>query len=72
VKTEQSMRSVTLIAEQTGRTLDDVSAELLGKQAMAGILEPDDLVGGYLFLASKLAGDITGQTLHVDRGELMD
>jgi 3-hydroxybutyrate dehydrogenase len=38
-------------------------------QAIPGHLEPHDMVGGYLFLASDLARDITGQSLHIDRGE---
>jgi NAD(P)-dependent dehydrogenase (short-subunit alcohol dehydrogenase family) len=72
VKTDQSMRSVSQIAIQTNRTLEEVSSELLSKQAIGGILTPEDLVSGYLFLASKFAKDITGQSLHVDRGEFMD
>ena len=72
VKTDQSMRSVKAIAAQTKRNLEDLTVELLSKQAMSGMLVPDDVVGAYLFLASKYAKDITGQTLHVDRGEFMD
>ncbi len=30
--------------------------------------EPDDIAGAAVFLASGLAGYITGQTLHVDGG----
>jgi 3-hydroxybutyrate dehydrogenase len=72
VKTDQSMRSVSVIAEKTGRNLEELTIELLSKQALSGMLMPDDVAGAYLFLASKHAKDITGQTLHVDRGEVMD
>ncbi len=71
VKTEQSFRSIINIAEQTGRTVEDISADLLKTQAIDGHLLPEDIVGGYLFLASDLARDITGQSLNIDRGELM-
>jgi 3-hydroxybutyrate dehydrogenase len=72
VKTDQSMRSVSVIAEQTERSLEVLTSELLSKQALNGMLMPDDVAGAYLFLASQYAKDITGQTLHVDRGEVMD
>ena len=34
------------------------------------MMEPDDVAGPYLFLASDLAVDITGQSLGIDREEL--
>ena len=71
VKTDQSFGSVIEVSKRTGRTLEDVSDELLNKQAIRGMLEPEDMINGYLFLASELARDITGQSLHVDRGEVM-
>ena len=71
VKTEQSFSSIISIAEQTGRTVEDISTDLLQTQAIEGHLVAEDIVGGYLFLASDLARDITGQSLNIDRGELM-
>lgn len=71
VRTDQSFRSVLEMAKNTGQSFEDASAELLGKQAIGGMLEPEDMVDGYLFLSSELARDITGQSLHVDRGEVM-
>lgn len=71
VKTDQSFKSVIEVAKRTGRSLEDVSEELLKKQAIGGMLEPEDMINGYLFLASELARDITGHSLHVDRGEVM-
>ncbi len=72
VRTEQSMSSIITISKQTGRSVDEISGEILGSQAISGFLEPEDMVNGYLFLASDMARDITGQSLHIDRGELMD
>jgi 3-hydroxybutyrate dehydrogenase len=71
VKTEQSFRSITEMAGHTGRSVDDITNELLRLQAIDGHLVPEDMVSGYLFLASDLARDVTGQSLHIDRGELM-
>ena len=46
--------------------------EILSRQAFPGMLEPADLIDAYLFLASDAARNITGQSLHVDRGDVMD
>ncbi len=72
VKTEASLRSVRSEARRTGRSEDEVTEDLLRNQALAGLLEPDDVVGTYLFLASDLAKDISGQSFHIDRGDVMD
>ena len=40
------------------------------RQALPGLMEPADVAGTYLFLASELAANITGQSLGVDRGEV--
>jgi len=69
VNTEFSNRSVREIARDTGRSIDDVGNDVLTLQAIPGHLEPEDIAPGYLFLASDLARDITGQALHIDRGE---
>jgi NAD(P)-dependent dehydrogenase (short-subunit alcohol dehydrogenase family) len=33
-------------------------------------MEPSDIAGAYLFLASDHSANITGQTLGVDRGDV--
>jgi len=53
--------------------VDELSREaILSKIPMGRIGEPSDLVGAYLFLASNAANYITGQTLFVDGGRLID
>jgi 3-hydroxybutyrate dehydrogenase len=47
--------------------LDDI----LSAQALPGLMEPEDVVGVYLFLASEHAASVTGQAYGVDRGEVM-
>lgn len=41
-------------------------------QSLDGLMEPDDIVSAFLYLASEEAKNITGQSLNVDRGEFMD
>ena len=71
VKTDASMLSLSKIAAREGRGEDDCLAGIMSAQAFPGLMEPDDVAGVYLFLASDLAANITGQTINVDRGELM-
>ena len=71
VRTDASMLSLSKIAARQGRSEQDCLDEIMSAQAFPGLMEPDDVAGAYLFLASDQAANITGQTLNVDRGELM-
>jgi 3-hydroxybutyrate dehydrogenase len=71
VRTDASMRSLTEIARREERDEQACLDEIISTQAFAGLMEPDDVASTYLFLASDQAANITGQTLNVDRGELM-
>jgi 3-hydroxybutyrate dehydrogenase len=69
VRTEASMRS---LARMAGRTGDDEAVlleRIVANQALPGLMEPEDITGSYLFLASDLAANVTGQNLSADRGE---
>jgi 3-hydroxybutyrate dehydrogenase len=44
--------------------------EILAGQALPGLMEPDDMAGVYMLLASPHAANVTGQTLGADRGEV--
>jgi 3-hydroxybutyrate dehydrogenase len=70
VRTAASMRSLKLMAERSATGEDALLADIVGHQALPGLMEPDDIGGPYLFLASDLAANITGQTLGIDRGEV--
>ena len=65
------MRSLAAIAAREGRSAEACLADILALQAQEGLMEPDDVASTFLFLASEEAANITGQTLNVDRGELM-
>jgi 3-hydroxybutyrate dehydrogenase len=71
VRTEAAMLSLQNMSKRTGRSEDDLLAEIVGAQVLPGLLEPDDLAAPYLWLASDGAKDMTGQALMLDRGEVM-
>lgn len=71
VKTDAAMNSLKRMAGEAGRGEDELLAEIVSAQAIDGLMQPEHMIGTYLFLASDAASDITGQTLNVDRGEVM-
>ncbi len=70
VKTPSSMSSLARMAERSGRPEAALLADIVAGQALPGLMEPSDVAGPYLYLASDLARNVTGQTLGVDRGEV--
>jgi 3-hydroxybutyrate dehydrogenase len=71
IRTDAAMRSLTAMAATQGRPEDEVLEEILSAQAMPTLLEPADIAGIYLFLASSDARPITGQAIVVSNGEVM-
>jgi NAD(P)-dependent dehydrogenase (short-subunit alcohol dehydrogenase family) len=71
IRTDAAMRSVTAMAAQQQRPEDEVLEEILSAQAIPTLLEPADIAGVYLFLASSDARPITGQAIVVSNGEVM-
>ncbi|HEV7322280.1 MAG TPA: SDR family oxidoreductase [Ensifer sp.] len=71
VRTEAAMLSLKNMSLRTGRSEENLLAEIVGAQVLPGLLEPEDLAAPYLFLASDGARDMTGQALMLDRGEVM-
>jgi NAD(P)-dependent dehydrogenase (short-subunit alcohol dehydrogenase family) len=71
VRTDASMRSLAAMSQQSGRDENDLLAEIVGAQALPGLMMPQDMADMYLFLMSTAARNITGQAFTVDRGELM-
>jgi NAD(P)-dependent dehydrogenase (short-subunit alcohol dehydrogenase family) len=70
VRTAASMLSLRRMSERTNRSEEAILDQVLAGQIFGGLMEPDDVAGPYLFLASDLARNITGQSLGIDRGEL--
>jgi 3-hydroxybutyrate dehydrogenase len=70
VRTPSAMASLSRMADRAGRSEDELLASIVAGQALGGLMETADVAGPYLYLASDLAANITGQTLGVDRGEV--
>ena len=70
VKTEAALRSLGQIAAEGGRDESTLLQEIIAGQALPGLMEPHDMAATYLFLASDMAANITGQSIGVDRGEV--
>ena len=70
VRTEASMLSLGRIATEAGRDPQAILEEIVAGQALPGLMEPADMAPTYMFLASDLAANITGQSINVDRGEV--
>ena len=71
VRTDAAMRSLRAMAGRRGVDASVLQAEILEGQAIPTLLEPEDIAGTFVFLASPLAKGITGQSLVVDNGEIM-
>ncbi len=71
VRTDASMRSLAAMSVQSGRPEAELLDEITGAQALPGLMEPPDMAEMYMFLGSRAARNITGQSFTVDRGELM-
>jgi len=72
IKTDSALRSLEVMAAKTGRSSAEMLKEILAGQVTQSFLEPEDLVGAFLFLASDGARAITGQSLVVSHGEVMN
>jgi len=70
VKTESALRSLAYMAVRSQKPEDVLLNEILAGQALPGLMEPDDMAGVYMLLASPYAANVTGQTLGADRGEV--
>ena len=71
VRTRAALRSLGRVSEKAGIGADEMLGQILAAQALPGLMEPDDVASLYLFLASDLARNVTGQAVNVDRGEVM-
>jgi len=71
VQTDAAMLSLKKLSENENRPEAEILAEIMATQCMDGLQQPDDVAQPYLFLASPMASNITGQSLNVDRGEFL-
>jgi 3-hydroxybutyrate dehydrogenase len=71
IRTDSAMRSLAAMSVAQNRGEDEVMEEILSAQAIPTLLDPADITGIYLFLASSDARPITGQAIVVSNGEVM-
>ena len=71
VRTRAALRSLGEVAARAGVSEAAMLDDVLAAQALPGLMEPGDVAGLYLFLASDHAASVTGQAYNVDRGEVM-
>jgi NAD(P)-dependent dehydrogenase (short-subunit alcohol dehydrogenase family) len=71
VRTRAALRSLKEVSTRAGASEEAMLAEILSAQSLPGLMEPKDVAGVYLFLASEQAASVTGQAYGVDRGEVM-
>ncbi len=71
IRTDAALDSLHSMALKQGRAPAELERELLSRQALPGMLSPDDIAGVYLFLASSDARALTGQSLVASNGEVM-
>jgi 3-hydroxybutyrate dehydrogenase len=72
IKTASALRSLEVMAASSGRSSAAMLKEILAGQVTQSFLQPQDLAGAFLFLASDGARAITGQSLVVSHGEVMN
>ncbi len=70
VATDAALHSLATIAAARGVPAAAIKAEIEASQDIPGLMQPADVTPLYLFLASPLAANITGQGFNIDRGEV--
>lgn len=70
-ETEMTMLNLRRMAELQNREPQELLEEQISLQSIRKLMQPDDIAGLYVFLASPHAVSITGQAINVDRGELL-
>ena len=71
IRTAAAMRSLESMAAQRGLPVAAMEAEIVARQALPQMLEPQDIAGVFLFLACADSAALTGQSLIASRGEVM-
>jgi NAD(P)-dependent dehydrogenase (short-subunit alcohol dehydrogenase family) len=72
IRTDAAMRSLASMAQQRSCSEAQIEQELLSQQAVHTMLTPEDIAGVYLFLACADASPLTGQSIVVSHGEVMN
>jgi NAD(P)-dependent dehydrogenase (short-subunit alcohol dehydrogenase family) len=68
VRTELTARAIANIVDRTGRSEEEAKNALAHASPLGRLLEPDEVAGAVVFLASDAAAAINGQALVIDGG----
>jgi NAD(P)-dependent dehydrogenase (short-subunit alcohol dehydrogenase family) len=71
IRTGAALRSLATMAVQRGIDVAAMEREIVARQAVPAMLEPADIAGVFLFLASADALSLTGQSISASHGEVM-
>ena len=71
VETEAAMKSLAWMSQKKEMEESELLDEIVAAQSLTGLMQPSDTSQLYLYLASSLASNITGQAINVDRGEVL-
>ncbi len=68
VLTGPALNTLKEMAKERGVSEDVITEEISATQSLSGVQSAQDIALSYLYLASPLAANITGQKLNADRG----
>lgn len=68
-ETELLAESIDRIVRKTGRTEAEARASLAGSNPQGRFIQPDEIAGAVLWLASDAAASVTGQAISISGGE---
>jgi 3-hydroxybutyrate dehydrogenase len=68
VMTGPALNTLREMARDRGVSEDVIADEISAEQSLSGVQDAQDIALSYLYLASPLAANITGQKLNADRG----
>jgi 3-hydroxybutyrate dehydrogenase len=69
-ETDLVSRSLSAIADKTGRSRDEVLADILRDKPLQRLIRPDEVASACVWLASDGAAAVTGSTVVVAGGEI--
>jgi NAD(P)-dependent dehydrogenase (short-subunit alcohol dehydrogenase family) len=71
VDSELTRNNARLMAEKTGKTVDEILGYFKSVSPQKRLIEPDEVAYVALMLACESAKGITGQSIHIDGGAVM-
>jgi NAD(P)-dependent dehydrogenase (short-subunit alcohol dehydrogenase family) len=67
-ETERTAAALRVKAQATGRSIEELHAEMVAAIPLGRLAQPDDIAAMALFLASARASSVSGATIAIDGG----